>query len=85
MARCDRGGRPSRAVWTGGPQENIHRRSNRHSRVGDDEDPGVCGAPIEEGAQSGAGHCADLVPDDHTGNEFLSHPFRRPVHLANPA
>ena len=53
--------------------------------VGDDEDPGVCGAPVEEDAQSGAGHCADLVPDDHTGNEFLSHPFRRPVRLANPA
>ena len=30
-ARCDRGGRPSRAVRTGGPRENIHRRSNRHS------------------------------------------------------
>ena len=41
--------------------------------------------PVEEGFQSGAGHCADLVPDDHTGNEFLSHPFRRPVRLAAPA
>ena len=40
---------------------------------------------VEEGFQSGAGHCADLVPDDHTGNEFLSHPFRRPVRLAAPA
>ena len=35
--------------------------------------------PVEEGFQNGAGHCADLVPDDHMGNEFLSHPFRRPV------
>ena len=41
--------------------------------------------PVEEGLQSGAGHCADLVPDDHTGNEFLSHPFRRPVRLAAPS
>ena len=41
--------------------------------------------PVEEGFQSGAGHCADLVPDDHTGNEFLSHPFGRPVRLAAPA
>ena len=32
-----------------------------------------------------AGHCADLVPDDHTGNEFLSHPFRGTVRLATPA
>ena len=41
--------------------------------------------PVEEGFQSGAGHCADLVQDDHTGNEFLSHPFRRPVRFAAPA
>ena len=41
--------------------------------------------PVEEGFQSGAGHCADLVPDDHTGNEFLSHPFGRPVHLVASA
>ena len=41
--------------------------------------------PVEEGFQSGAGHCADLVPDDHTGNEFLSHPLGRPVRLAAPA
>ena len=41
--------------------------------------------PVEEGFQSGAGHCADLVPDDHTGNEFLSNPFGRPVRLAAPA
>ena len=41
--------------------------------------------PVEEGFQSGAGHCADLVPDDHTGNEHLSHPFGRPVYLATPA
>ena len=41
--------------------------------------------PVEEGFQSGAGHCADLVPYDHTGDEFLSHPFGRPVGLAAPA
>ena len=41
--------------------------------------------PAEEGSQNGAGHCADLVPDDHTGNEFLSHPFGLPVCLATPA
>ena len=41
--------------------------------------------PVEEGFQSGAGHCAGLVPNDHTGNEFLSHPFRRRVRLAAPA
>ena len=35
--------------------------------------------PVEEGFQSGAGHCADLVPDDHTGNELLSNPFGRPL------
>ena len=40
--------------------------------------------PVEEGFQSGARHCA-LVPDDHTGNEFLFQPFRRPVRLAAPA
>ena len=34
---------------------------------------------------SGAEHCADLVLDDHTGNEFLSHPLGRPVGLAAPA
>ena len=40
---------------------------------------------VEEGFQSGAGHCADHVPDDHTGNEFLSHRFGRLVRLAAPA
>ena len=40
--------------------------------------------PVEESFQGGAGHCADLVPDDHTGNEFLPHPFRRPLRLATP-
>ena len=35
--------------------------------------------------QSGAGHCVDLVPDDHTGNEFLSRRFGRPGRLASPA
>ena len=41
--------------------------------------------PVEESFQSGAGHCADLVPDDHTGNELLPHPFRRPLRLATPS
>ena len=41
--------------------------------------------PVEESFQVGAGHCADLVPDDHTGNELLPHPFRRPLHLATPS
>ena len=40
--------------------------------------------PVEEGFQSGAGHCADLVPYDQTGNKLLSHPFGRPVCLAAP-
>ena len=38
--------------------------------------------PVEESFQRGAGHCADLVPDDHTVNELLPHPFRRPLRLA---
>ena len=33
----------------------------------------------------GAGYCADLVPDDYTGNELLPHPFERPLCLATPA
>ena len=41
--------------------------------------------PVEESFQSGAGHCANLVPADHTGNELLPYPFRRPVRLANPS
>ena len=41
--------------------------------------------PVEEGFQRGAGHCADLVPYDHTEDEFLSHPFGHPVGLAAPA
>ena len=41
--------------------------------------------PVEESFQGGAGHCADLVPDDHTGNELLPHPFRRPFRLATPS
>ena len=41
--------------------------------------------PIEESFQGGAGHCADLVPDDHTGDELLPHPFRRPLRLATPS
>ena len=38
--------------------------------------------PVEESFQGGAGHCADLVPDDHTGNEILPHSFRRTLRLA---
>ena len=38
--------------------------------------------PVEESFQGGAGHSADLVPNDHMGNELLPHPFRRPVRLA---
>ena len=41
--------------------------------------------PVEESFQGGVGHCADLVPDDHTGNELLPHPFRGPLHLATPS
>ena len=41
--------------------------------------------PVEEGFQSGARHCADLVPYDQTGNKLLSHPFGRPVCLAASA
>ena len=41
-------------------------------------------APVEEGFQSGVGHCADLVPDDHMGNELLPNPFGRPLCLATP-
>ena len=40
--------------------------------------------PVEESFQGGAGHCADLVPDDHTGNELLPHPFRLLLRLATP-
>ena len=41
--------------------------------------------PVEESFQGGAGHCADLVPDDHTGIEVLLHPFRHPLRLATPS
>ena len=41
--------------------------------------------PVEESFESGARHCADLVPYDQTGNKLLSHPFGRPVCLAAPA
>ena len=41
--------------------------------------------PVEESFQGEAGHCADLVPDDHTGNELPPHPFRCPLRLATPA
>ena len=40
--------------------------------------------PVEESFQVGAGHFADLVPDNHTGNELLPHLFRRPLRLAAP-
>ena len=40
--------------------------------------------PVEESFEVEAGHCADLVPDDHTGNELLPHPFRHPLRLATP-
>lgn len=35
--------------------------------------------PVEKGFQGGAEHCADLDPDDYTGNEFLLHIFGRPL------
>ena len=41
--------------------------------------------PVEKSFQGGAEHCADLVPDDHTGNELLPHPFRRPLRLVTPS
>ena len=40
---------------------------------------------VEESFQCGAGHCADLVPDDYTGKELLPHPFRRPLRFATPS
>ena len=40
---------------------------------------------VEKSFQGGAGQCSDLVPDDHTGNELLPHPFRRPLRLATPS
>ena len=42
-------------------------------------------APTLDPVQRGAGHCSDLVPFDHTEDEFLPHPFGRPVGLAAPA
>ena len=41
--------------------------------------------PAKEGFQGGAGHRAHLIPDDHTGNECLPHPFGRPLCLTTPA
>ena len=41
--------------------------------------------PVEESFQGWAWHCADLVPDDHTVNELMSLPFRRPLRLATPS
>ena len=38
--------------------------------------------PVKQGFQYGAKHCADLIPDDHMGNELLSHPFEHPFCLA---
>ena len=40
--------------------------------------------PVEESYQGGAGYCADLVLDDHKGNELLPHPYKRPLRLATP-
>ena len=40
--------------------------------------------PVEDSFQGGVGHYADLVPDNHTGNKLLPHPFRRPLRLATP-
>ena len=42
-------------------------------------------APFDESFQGEAWHCADLVPDDHRGNELLPNPFRRPLRLATPS
>ena len=39
----------------------------------------------KEGFQGWAGHRADLIPDDHTGNQFLPHPFGCPLCLTTPA
>ena len=50
----------------------------------DDMDASIL-EPVEESFQGGAGHCADLVPDDHSGNELPPHPFRRPLRLATPS
>ena len=41
--------------------------------------------PVEEGLKNGLGQGADLVPDDHTGNELLAHSFRGPLSLTTPA
>ena len=41
--------------------------------------------PVEERFQGGAGHCADFVQDDHTGNELLPNLFRRSFRLATPS
>ncbi|MEW8689414.1 MAG: hypothetical protein AB2556_26620, partial [Candidatus Thiodiazotropha sp.] len=40
--------------------------------------------PVEEGFQSGAGHCADLFPDDHARDELVTCPVRGPLSLATP-
>ena len=50
----------------------------------DDKDASTL-EPVEESFKGEAGHCTDLVPDDHTGNELLPHPFRRPLRLATPS
>lgn len=41
--------------------------------------------PAKEGFQGGVGHRAGLVQDDHIGNDFLPHPFRRPLCMTTPA
>ena len=77
MARCDRGGRQSRAVWIGGPRVNIEdvRPLRIQAGGGDDEDPGVCGAPDLRGdvvmflqIKNLPGLIADLESDPFVGH-----------------
>ena len=51
----------------------------RHSRW-----PGHLDPRASRGKFPGWGG-ADVVPDDHTRNELLPHPFRRPLRLATPS
>ena len=41
--------------------------------------------PVQESFEGWAGHCADLVPNEHTGNELPPHPCRRPLRVATPS
>ena len=41
--------------------------------------------PAKKGFQGRAGHRAELILDDHMGNEFLPHPFECPLCLTTPA